>query len=502
MPGVQVVVEQPQFRVARTAGAVDRRGELGGVGAQQVVHREPAGCVLLGEVRAAEFAQRRVRVRRRHQREAGGRGDAGVGSRVHAEQPEHPPPGRGQVVVRPGEHRARRGARVPGVQLVEPADAQLFGLRGQREAGMGGRVRGGHADRERQPGAQPDEVRGGARLALDAHRPEAAGEEPDRLAVGERGEREDPGALGDQPGEFVSAGDDHEAAGAAGDQRPYLLDLVRVVQDDQQASARDHGPVERRLGIEIRRNGGGADPKRLKETAQRGGRVERLPARVEAAQVDVQLSVGEAGGCPLAEVVRQRRLAHPSGPGDHHDLCPADLRRVRAAGARDVPVGGPARLGAHRQVRERVEGGEFRGPAGEVRRHHGHLARRRLPVRQVCLIAARNLTAAVPGGDGDPLPQLEQQLGGQIVRLEHAGQAADGPPGRHRLPVQPARPLGLAVEGGISRIRSDGGCFPLKLAVGQAGRIHHPAQLNKEIPFPRPKTFRERLPSRIATRHP
>jgi hypothetical protein len=100
-----------------------------------------------------------------------------------------------------------------------------------------------------------------------------------------------------------------DRAGAGGDQRPHLLDLVRVVQDDQQASARDHGPVERRLGIEIGRNGSGADPERLKETAQRGGRVERLPARVEAAQVDVRLPVGEAGGGPLGTArVRTNRV--------------------------------------------------------------------------------------------------------------------------------------------------------------------------------------------------
>lgn len=55
---------------------------------------------------------------------------------------------------------------------------------------------------------------------------------------------------GDQPGEPVAAGHEHQTAGSAGEQRPDLRTVARVVQQDQHPAARQQAAVQSGPGVE------------------------------------------------------------------------------------------------------------------------------------------------------------------------------------------------------------------------------------------------------------
>ena len=79
--GVQVVVDDPAGRLPAFLLGVVRAGEVGGVGAQQVVHGVPAAEPLRRQVGADQLGQQRYHLGRRDAREAGGgrRGEIGAG---------------------------------------------------------------------------------------------------------------------------------------------------------------------------------------------------------------------------------------------------------------------------------------------------------------------------------------------------------------------------------------------------------------------------------------
>ena len=121
---MEVVIQHPADR----AVAFLLVTKIGGVGVEQVVQREPAGCLLLEEVGPDQFGERGAGRRLGDGREAGrgGRGDIGAG--VSPQQPEHPGSEFTQQAVGPGEHRPDIGGLVPGIQPVQaPADVSQPG---------------------------------------------------------------------------------------------------------------------------------------------------------------------------------------------------------------------------------------------------------------------------------------------------------------------------------------------------------------------------------------
>src|SRR5207302_1900261 len=77
---------------------------------------------------------------------------------------------------------------------------------------------------------------------------EAAGQQLTGPGLGEQVQVQRVRAFGgDQAGEVVAAGDDGQAPGRAGQQRPYLLGVSRVVQHYQDALASEQAAVESHL---------------------------------------------------------------------------------------------------------------------------------------------------------------------------------------------------------------------------------------------------------------
>jgi hypothetical protein len=141
--------------------------------------------------------------------------------------------------------------------------------------------------------------------------------------MGEQVQRQRHGAVqGDQAGQLVATGDQHQAPGRAGQQRPHLLGVPGIVQDHQHPPAGQVGAVERDLLVWVRRNLPRGHPQCGQESAHRGHWGQRCAGGVEAAQIDVQLPIGEPAGVQVPPVQGQCGLADPGGTADrrdHHD---------------------------------------------------------------------------------------------------------------------------------------------------------------------------------------
>ena len=249
----QVVVEQAGHRGQLAARAVFGRGELTGVGAQQVVQAVPAGPDRVDEVRAGEQGERVLGL---------GGGDGGacavggaagqrgdgvgveIGTRVQADQPERPRGGGRQVPVGPGEHAADRGPLVAArVEQVKPPllPRQLPRQFGQAAVRARGGQLGRHPQRQRQPRALGRQLGRRVGLGVDPvadQRPQ----QPDRVGGGQHVEREPPRPVPrDQPGQRVAAGHHHQAGRAAGQQRAGLLDAGGVVEHAPASGGRRAG---------------------------------------------------------------------------------------------------------------------------------------------------------------------------------------------------------------------------------------------------------------------
>ena len=131
--GMQVVGQAAAYGGGPLRLGVHRFRLLEGVGAEQIVEREPAWLVLGHHVGPGQLAQRGGRVRAGHPGQAGCRGDRDVRPRMQPEQPEHAGGRLAQLLIGPGQHRAYVGSRVTRIQGLEPVPgvAQLGGQRGE-----------------------------------------------------------------------------------------------------------------------------------------------------------------------------------------------------------------------------------------------------------------------------------------------------------------------------------------------------------------------------------
>ena len=239
-----------------------------------------------------------------------------------------------------------------------------------------------------------------------------------RLGVAEHVERERHRALGGhQPGHLVPAGHHDQGTRRAGQQRPHLGDVARVVQDDQhplavEQAAEQGGPA---LGV-------GRDPvrrhaQRVEEEPQRLGRLHRRRGRIQAAQVDVQLAAREPLGDLTAEPDGERGLPRPRRARDDHDRH----RLIRADPADPASLADwPRRGGRTRRLRgqHRLQHAEFFAAAGETRRVERQLGRHR---RDPAL------------GPGAPLPAVGRGSGSRLVTVQrhHRRAVRDGQGGIH-----------------------------------------------------------------------
>jgi hypothetical protein len=357
------VVGGPQPGRAGLIGPAGRGGLLGGVGAEQVVHGEPAAGRLGDQVGAGQLAQGVARPGRRQGGQAGrGRG-RDVRAGVHAEEAEQPGGRFGQVAAGPREDGPHVGGGVPGSQRVQPAGGrpQLGGQGRQGPvggAGGGGAGRGGAAggdgEGQRQPGAQVDQLGHSRGLGGDPPPPEAPGQQLPCLRCGHDVQVHGQRALRrHQAGQLAAAGHQHQAARRARQQRADLLGVGGIVEQHQHPAARQQRPVQPLLVGQGGRDPRRRDAQRAQEAVQRGLRRHRLAARREAPQVDVELAVRELAGHLVRPVHGERGLPDAGGSGDGGDHHRPAARVTELAGQR-------VQLGA---------------PPGELRRGGGQLPR-------------------------------------------------------------------------------------------------------------------------------
>ena len=319
---VQVVVEYPVHRGPALGLRVVPLGLVGRVGAEQVVEREPGGQVLGHHVGPGQLAQRGARVGAGHPGQAGRRRQRDVGAGMHAEQAEHPRRGLGELVVGPGEHGPHVGHRVPGLERVQPAPGvpQLGGEFGQRALGPAGRAADHDAQGQREPGARGDDLARRLWFGRDPVLAEPAGEHLVGLGVAEHVERERHRALGGhQPGHLVAAGHHDQGAGRAGQQRPDLSHVARVVQDDQHPLAVQQAAEQRGPAVDVGRDPVRRHAQRVEEEPQRLGWLKRQGGRIQAAQVDEELAIGEPPGDLAAEPDGECGLPRSRRARDDHD---------------------------------------------------------------------------------------------------------------------------------------------------------------------------------------
>ena len=256
-----------------------------------------------------------------------------VVSRVGAEQPEQAC-GRGvEMVVGRGEHGTYRGQRVAAVEQVEPGVlvGELRDEIGDPVVRAFAEPFRGDAQRQRQAGTAFDQLVDGSPFRGTAVTEQLV-EQLARFLDGHQVEVDAVRAVaGDQTGERVPAGDDDEAGPGAGQQGAHLPGGVGVVQHDEQPPAVDQGAETGGALRGVVRDGGTVHPEGTQETRERVGRRHR-PVGTVAAQVDVQLPVGE----PVLDLVGpthdQRRLAD-TGAADHR------RDRRRPAGQQLVQLG-------------------------------------------------------------------------------------------------------------------------------------------------------------------
>ncbi|MDQ0715177.1 hypothetical protein QFZ55_004629 [Streptomyces luteogriseus] len=214
--------------------------------------------------------------------------------------------GGGERVVRDGQGAA--DAQVVVLQVVQP-DVGSRELSGEGVGGQGpagGEPRGDDPQGQREPSGEFDEEPGGVR-AVQAVAARGPAQEFGALLVRQRGEREPGRAV--EGGQRRTAGDDHPAAGAARQQRPYLRGTRGVVQHQERAARREQRTQQRGCGLRLFGDAAGLGA----EVTQQGGeglsRGEGGPARGGAVQVEVELTIGETFRQLMGDVQRERALA-------------------------------------------------------------------------------------------------------------------------------------------------------------------------------------------------
>lgn len=260
---VGVMLEHPDGRGVPHAGGLGGRGQLRRVGAQQVVEGVAARHALGHQMRGGEFPQQGPGPLKRCRRKARRGRDGDIRTAMQAQQPEKPCRVGAEGAIRPGEDGDDVGVKPFG---------ELRRDRLEREVRVQGRLRGDHRQGQRQPGAAVDDLVRRPRIGAHPRRPQAQFEQAPRLHAGHRVEHDGPRAsLGDEPGQPVAAGDYHRAAGGAGQQRPDLVGVARVVQQHQHSPVRHQAAVHADLRLHPGRNALRRRAKRVEETADRLG---------------------------------------------------------------------------------------------------------------------------------------------------------------------------------------------------------------------------------------
>jgi hypothetical protein len=175
-------------------------------------------------------------------------------------------------VVRPGQHGAYVGGRVPSAERIEiglvVGAAQLPGQVRERDGRVQHGPRGHDHERQRQRRAPGQDLVDRDRVVGEPVPAQPVPQHPGRLRGAEQVQRQRVRALrGDQPGQLVAAGHHDQAGGRSGQQRAYLFGVGGVVQHDQHPAVRQQAPVRADLGLQPGGHPAGRDVERLQEAA-------------------------------------------------------------------------------------------------------------------------------------------------------------------------------------------------------------------------------------------
>ena len=240
-----------------------------------------------------------------------------VGAGVQPEPPEQPLLVPGEVGIGQVERGGHR--QVLGGHQLQPVHGrgQLDGPPGRGPGRVMVQLAGHHPDRQRQVPAQPGEL-GHRRIVRAQPGPARQADQQRRGLAGRQGvETDRRGVL--QRGQVAAAGDQHQAAAGAGQQRADLLAAGRIIEHQQQLLTGQPVPPQRHPCFQAGRDLRGGNPGGQQQAGQRVGRVDRLlPGRVPV-QREEDLPAGEPVREPVRGVHRERGLADPGHPADRVD---------------------------------------------------------------------------------------------------------------------------------------------------------------------------------------
>jgi hypothetical protein len=192
--------------------------------------------------------------------------------------------------------------------------------------------------------------------------------------------------------------------------------------------------VQADLRLQRDRDRAGVDAEGFQKTEHRAGRRQRLPAGIESAQVDIQLSVGEPVQVLMSPVQGQPGLADPAGSADRGDLQRATDVRWLVQASELVGAAGE-QTGRGRQLSR--DGNWCRRP-GQVTGQGRRLVRHRARPRGRRRMGKDRCGAAFPGppvglldpvagvGHGAPFGRAGTEHVQQCVQAVGGGQGAGG----------------------------------------------------------------------------
>ena len=258
-----------------------------------------------------------------------------VGAGVQAQQSVGALQVGAQVLV--GQVQGGGDAALPGLQLAQPVllVAQPLHQMQQAPGGVGSQPGGRDADRQRQPATQLDKLRHQVGwLVAESALADGLDEQAGCVRSGQGVQRQRVGVV--EPGQPAPAGDQHQAARTAGQQRRHLGFGGGVVQQDQHLPVGEPGAVQRGPIIQAGRDLWPGNAERAQQVVERVGRLAGRHARGVAVQIDEQLPVRVAVGDLVRQVDGEGGLADPGHPvdrADHH------RRRVMNLGPARPPRG-------------------------------------------------------------------------------------------------------------------------------------------------------------------
>ncbi len=271
-------------------------------------------------------------------------------------------------------------------------------------------------------------------------------------------------------------GDQGGAALRAGEQRPHLGGVPRVVQQDEHPAAVQHRAVERRPFLQGVGDGGVRRAQRPQERAEY--RLRLRGPRPGALEVDVQLAVGEGAARLVGHVHREGRLADAADPGQRrhgHDPALDRGQYVAELGDEGRPPG---------------EVGDRRRELGGADRRGGRLGPRCRGFRQGWVGPQDALLEFTEAGAGVHAELVGQQAAGVGVDREGLGLASAAVQRQHQ---QLAQPLPQGVR------RGQGGELGDRLRVAALLQVHvHPGFEELQAPLLQPHPLR----LRVRARHP